>query len=60
MLPSVLPKLGTDSAVSLHAAMLLTAAKMLKENEESLNGQVKFMFQPAEEIFQGADRKSVV
>ena len=38
----------------LHAAMLLTAAKMLKENEESLNGQVKFMFQPAEEIFQGA------
>lgn len=38
----------------LHAAMLLTAAKMLKENEESLSGTVKFMFQPAEETFEGA------
>jgi len=37
-----------------HAAMLLTAAKMLKENEDSLNGTVKFMFQPAEETFEGA------
>ena len=37
-----------------HAAMLLTAAKMLKENEASLNGTVKFMFQPAEETFEGA------
>jgi amidohydrolase len=37
-----------------HVAMLLTAAKMLKENEESLNGTVKFMFQPAEETFEGA------
>lgn len=36
-----------------HAAMLLTAAKMLKENEAELEGTVKFMFQPAEEIFQG-------
>ena len=37
-----------------HAAMLLTAAKMLKENEENLNGTIKFMFQPAEETFEGA------
>lgn len=37
-----------------HAAMLLTAAKMLKENEPNLCGTVKFMFQPAEEILEGA------
>src|SRR3712207_1027846 len=38
----------------LHAAMLLGAAKMLKENEQSINGTIKLMFQPAEETFQGA------
>lgn len=38
-----------------HAAMLLTAAKMLKENEANLEGTVKFMFQPAEETFEGAN-----
>lgn len=38
----------------LHAAMLLTAAKLLKENEAALPGTVKFMFQPAEETFEGA------
>ena len=37
-----------------HAAMLLVAAKMLKENEAALEGTVKFMFQPAEETFEGA------
>lgn len=37
-----------------HAAMLLSAAKMLKESEQELEGTVKFMFQPAEEIFQGS------
>ncbi len=37
-----------------HAAMLLTAAKMLKEQEASLPGTVKFMFQTAEETFEGA------
>jgi amidohydrolase len=37
-----------------HAAMLLTAAKMLKENEDALEGTVKFMFQPAEETFEGS------
>ena len=38
-----------------HAAMLLTAAKILKENENKLCGKVKFMFQPAEEIFEGSN-----
>ena len=37
-----------------HAAMLLTAAKMLKENESELQGTIKFMFQPAEETFEGS------
>ena len=37
-----------------HAAMLLSAAKMLKEQEDELKGTVKFMFQPAEETFQGS------
>ena len=37
-----------------HAAMLLTAAKLLKEDEASLKGTVKFMFQPAEETFEGS------
>jgi len=37
-----------------HAAMLLTAAKLLKEREDTLEGTVKFMFQPAEETFEGA------
>ena len=35
-----------------HAAMLLTAAKILKEKENELEGTVKFMFQPAEETFE--------
>ena len=38
----------------MHAAMLLTSAKILKENENKLSGMVKFMFQPAEEILSGA------
>ncbi len=38
----------------LHTAMLLTAAKMLKEREASLRGCVKLMFQPAEEILSGS------
>ena len=38
----------------MHTAMLLTAAKMLKENEDALCGTVKLMFQPAEETFEGA------
>ena len=37
-----------------HDAMLLTAAKMLKEKEDTLEGTIKFMFQPAEETFEGS------
>ena len=37
-----------------NAAQLLTAARLLKENEAALNGMVKLMFQPAEETFLGA------
>ncbi len=36
-----------------HATMLLGAARMLKEDEASLPGTVKLMFQPAEETFEG-------
>lgn len=38
----------------LHMAMLLGAARLLKAHEAELPGQVKFMFQPAEEIFEGS------
>lgn len=38
----------------LHTAMLLGAAKLLKERESELSGTVKLMFQPAEEIFEGS------
>lgn len=37
-----------------HMTMLLTAAKMLKANEDNLNGTVRLMFQPAEEGGAGA------
>lgn len=37
----------------LHTAMLLGAAKLLKNHEQELSGTVKLMFQPAEEIFEG-------
>lgn len=37
-----------------HTASLLGAAKLLKEKEQELSGTVRFIFQPAEEIFQGA------
>ena len=38
----------------MHAAMLLGAAKMLKMHEKELASPVKLMFQPAEEILEGA------
>ena len=37
-----------------HTTMLLGAARMLKEMENDLNGRVIFLFQPAEETFEGA------
>ena len=38
----------------MHTTMLLGAAKLLKEYEAEINGTIKLMFQPAEEIFQGS------
>lgn len=38
----------------LHTAMLLGAAKYLKTQEKQLKGRVRLLFQPAEEILQGA------
>lgn len=37
-----------------HTAMLLGAAALLKKHEAELQGTVKLMFQPAEEILEGA------
>ena len=37
-----------------HATMLLGAAKLLKDNEDGINGKVKLMFQPGEELLAGA------
>lgn len=37
-----------------HGAMLLTAAKLLRERESELKGRVRFLFQTGEESFQGA------
>lgn len=39
----------------MHTAMLLGAAKLLKNHEDEIEGTVKLMFQPAEEIFEGSD-----
>ena len=38
----------------MHTAMLLGAAKLLKEREEELNGEIRLLFQPAEELLEGA------
>lgn len=38
----------------LHTAMLLEAARLLKQQEDTLDGRVRLMFQPAEEVFLGA------
>lgn len=38
----------------IHTTMLLGAAQLLKKHESELNGTVKLMFQPAEEIMEGA------
>lgn len=41
---------GHDS----HVAMLASAARLLSENANELNGRVRFMFQPGEEGYHGA------
>lgn len=38
----------------MHATMMLGAARILKNHEDEIEGTVKLMFQPAEEIFEGA------
>lgn len=38
----------------MHTSMLLGAAKILKKHEKELNGRVKLMFQPAEELLEGS------
>lgn len=38
----------------MHTGMLLGAAKLLKDHEEELQGTVKLMFEPAEEILSGS------
>lgn len=38
----------------MHTAMLLGAARLLKAHEDEIEGVVKLMFQPAEEIFEGS------
>lgn len=37
----------------MHTTILLMVVKMLKENEDQLEGQIKFLFQPAEETLNG-------
>ncbi|MGB9867911.1 MAG: M20 metallopeptidase family protein [Bacillota bacterium] len=48
--PGVMHACGHDA----HTAMLLGAASMLAESRQSLGGNVVFLFQPAEELAQGA------
>lgn len=38
----------------MHTTMLLEAARLLKAHEEEIPGTVKLMFQPAEELLEGA------
>ncbi|MGD0708122.1 MAG: M20 family metallopeptidase [Anaerolineaceae bacterium] len=50
--PGVMHACGHDS----HMAIGLTVARMLKELSPELCGQIKFVFQPAEEVLGGAER----
>ncbi|WP_138308324.1 MULTISPECIES: M20 family metallopeptidase [unclassified Clostridium] len=39
----------------IHTSMLLAAARILYERRDELRGNVKLMFQPAEEVFSGSE-----
>ncbi len=39
----------------VHTSIMLAVAKLVKENEDKLEGQIKFVFQPAEELLTGAE-----
>lgn len=38
----------------MHTAMMLGAARLLKEHEDEIQGTIKLMFQPSEETFEGS------
>lgn len=38
----------------MHTTMMLGAARLLKAHEDEIEGTIKLMFQPAEEIFEGS------
>ncbi|MYL59610.1 amidohydrolase [Virgibacillus halodenitrificans] len=42
-----------------HAAMLLGAAKLLSERRDQLHGEIRFVFQHAEEVFPGGAKEMV-